>query len=88
MNFDEMVLLVLSVLGVAGIVRTLIGPTIWDRMLGFNLVSSKLIMAMVVFAGLAQKNYYLDIALIYSLLGFISVVLIARFIRKRGAGTL
>lgn len=88
MTFDEFVLMVLALLGVAGIIRSIKGPTIWDRMLGFNMISSKILMAIMVLAFMLEKSYYLDIALIYALFGFISIVLIARFIRKRGEGKL
>ena len=62
-------------------IRVVRGPTIWDRLLGFNLISSKIIMGIVLYALLIDKSYVLDIALIYSVFGFISIVLIARFIK-------
>jgi len=64
--------------------RILIGPTIWDRLLGFNLLSAKLIMILVLCAILFDRNFLLDIALTYSLLGFVSTLFIARFVRDRG----
>ncbi len=64
--------------------RILIGPTIWDRLLGFNLLSSKLIVILVMCAIIFEKNYLLDIALTYALLGFVSTLFIARFVRDRG----
>ena len=45
MTFDEIILALLALLGVAGIIRSIKGPTIWDRMLGFNMISSKILMA-------------------------------------------
>jgi multicomponent Na+:H+ antiporter subunit F len=60
------------------------GPTIWDRLLSFNLISSKVVMLIVAFALFTEKTYILDIALTFTLFSFISTVLIARFIRERG----
>lgn len=62
-------------------IRVLKGPTIWDRLLGFNLISSKIIMGIVLYALIIDRSYILDIALIYSVFGFMSIVLIARFIK-------
>ena len=68
----------------ACLVRLLMGPTIWDRLLSFNLISSKVVMLIVAFALFTEKTYILDIALTFTLFSFIATVLIARFIKERG----
>lgn len=65
-------------------IRILIGPTVWDRLLAFNLLSSKLIMIIVMCAIIFEKHYLLDIAITYALLGFVSTLFIARFVKDRG----
>jgi multicomponent Na+:H+ antiporter subunit F len=60
------------------------GPTIWDRLLAFNVISSKVVMIIVAFALFTNKTYILDIALAFTLFSFIATVLIARFIKERG----
>jgi len=65
-------------------VRILIGPTLWDRLIGFNLMSSKMIMIIVMCAIIFEKNFLLDIALTYALIGFVSTLFIARFVRDKG----
>ena len=84
MSFYDAVLLTLALLTIGGIVRVVVGPTIWDRLLGLNLISSKIIMAIIVFALMIQRTFLLDIAIVYALLGFIGSVLIARFIERKG----
>lgn len=74
----------LATLAVLTSLRIIIGPTVWDRLLGFNLMSSKLIMLIVICAIIFEKNFLLDIALTYALLGFVSTLFIARFVRDRG----
>ena len=59
------------------LIRVIIGPTIWDRLLGLNLITSKIIMLLVVLAYVVDKTYILDFAIIYALLGFIGVMFIA-----------
>lgn len=60
------------------------GPTIWDRLLGMNMISSKLILCIILFAVLSDLPYLIDIAIVYALIGFIGTVFIALFIRQRG----
>ncbi|WHH57695.1 monovalent cation/H+ antiporter complex subunit F [Petroclostridium sp. X23] len=82
--FVKIVLTILGVLALASVIRIILGPTIWDRLLALNLFSSKIIMLIVLFAVVMQKSYLLDIAIVYVLLGFISIIFIANFIQKKG----
>ena len=75
---------ILATAAVFTTIRILIGPTVWDRLLAFNLLSSKLIMIIVMCAIIFEKHYLLDIAITYALLGFVSTLFIARFIKGRG----
>jgi multicomponent Na+:H+ antiporter subunit F len=84
MNYYTLILFGLTLLTIGGIIRVIIGPTIWDRLLGLNLISSKIIMSIIVFALIIQRTFLLDIAIVYALLGFIGSVLIARFIERKG----
>lgn len=65
-------------------IRILIGPTIWDRMLGLNLVTTKLIMLIVLIATVRQQSMLLDIAMVYALLGFIGITFLSIYIQNRG----
>lgn len=65
--------------------RIIIGPTIWDRLLGLNLVTTKLIMIIVLIASLRQESFLLDIAIIYALLGFIGITFMSIYIQTKGA---
>lgn len=83
MSFTDGVLVAVAVLSIGGVLRILVGPTVWDRLLGLGLISSKIVVAIAIFAYALQRTFLLDIAIIYSLLGFIASVLIARFIEER-----
>jgi multicomponent Na+:H+ antiporter subunit F len=63
--------------------RTIMGPSIWDRLLSFNVISCKVILVIVCLSLIYEDAEYLDIALTYALLAFCSTVLIARFIEWR-----
>ncbi len=84
MNFLVYVMVALTILLLASLVRIIIGPTIWDRLLGMNLVTTKIVMAIAVLAVLMNRSFLIDVAIVYSLLGFIASILIAQFIEKKG----
>jgi multicomponent Na+:H+ antiporter subunit F len=84
MTFLETTLFIIAIYIALVLVRVIFGPTIWDRLLGLNAISAKIIMSIVIFSIITNKTYLLDVALVYALLGFISTVLIARFIEKKG----
>ncbi|QSX08998.1 pH regulation protein F [Alkalibacter rhizosphaerae] len=77
-------LLVISVYIFLVLIRVIMGPTIWDRLLGLNMITAKIIISIIVLAVLTERSYLLDIALVYSVLGFIGTVLIARFVERKG----
>lgn len=84
MDFDALVLVLVAMLSIGGIVRVLIGPTVWDRMIGFALFSSKVIVAAILMGIVINRTYMIDVAIIYGVLGFIGTIMIARFIERRG----
>lgn len=75
---------ILFFLSLFTIARIIQGPTVWDRILGFNLFSAKFIMIILLYSATHEPNYFMDIAFIYVLLGFISIVFITRFIQRKG----
>ena len=84
MNFYHIVLSIISLFILIVVIRVIMGPTIWDRLLGLNMISSKITIAIVILAVIMDKSLFLDIALVYAILGFIGTVLIARFIERNG----
>ena len=67
-------------------VRVVMGPSIWDRLLGMNLISTKIIIIIIVFASVHETAYLLDFAIVYTLFGFIGVIFIALFLLDRTKG--
>ena len=68
---------------VAYIIRALIGPSVWDRLLGLNLVATKIIIIIIVFASMYETAFLLDFAIIYALSGFIGTIFITLFLSER-----
>lgn len=84
MDFDTIVLTLVTIFAIFGLLRVFIGPTIWDRLLGFSLFSSKVIVAAILIGQLINRTFMIDVAIIYGILGFVGTILIARFIERRG----
>jgi len=66
--------------------RVVMGPSIWDRLLAMNLISTKIIIIIIVFASVNNTAYLLDFAIIYALFGFISTIFISLFLLDRTKG--
>lgn len=84
MSFLTLALTVLAVSACGSLIRVVIGPTVWDRLLGFGLAASKITLAVVITAVSIPENYLLDLAMLLSMLGFLVTVLLARYIERRG----
>ncbi|MCL2579414.1 MAG: monovalent cation/H+ antiporter complex subunit F [Oscillospiraceae bacterium] len=67
-------------------IRAIMGPSIWDRLLGMNLVSTKIIIIIAVYASIQERAYFLDFAMIYALSGFIGIIFIAFFLERQRGG--
>jgi multisubunit Na+/H+ antiporter MnhF subunit len=84
MDIEAVFVVILTLLSLGGLVRVLEGPTVWDRLMGFALFSSKVIIIVILLGFLIDKSYMIDVALVYGVLGFIGTIMIARFIERRG----
>jgi multicomponent Na+:H+ antiporter subunit F len=82
--FLDVIMLLLTLAALASASLIITGPTMSDRLLGLNLFSSKIIMMIVLYSLIADRSYYLDIALVFSLLGFIGIIFIGNFILRKG----
>lgn len=67
----------------AYIVRVVIGPSVWDRLLGMNLIATKIIIIIMVYASMHETTFLLDFAIIYALSGFIGTIFITLFLSER-----
>ncbi len=66
------------------LIRLIIGPTIWDRLLALNLISAKTILLIALYAVYTERPVLLDISLSAGIIGFLTITLFARFIIAGG----
>ncbi|MCP3899592.1 MAG: pH regulation protein F [Desulfobacteraceae bacterium] len=64
--------------------RSLVGPTVLDRLLGVNAIGSKTIVLLILI-GLIYKrvDMFVDIALAYAMLNFMAVLAASRYFQKQ-----
>ena len=60
--------------------RTLLGPTVWDRILAVNSFGTKTVLLIALLGALAGRTDYLDVALLYALINFIGTVALMKYI--------
>jgi len=81
----NVIMTLLFLLSLFSLIRVLIGKNIWDKILSFNLFSSKFILIILLYSLVNDLSYLMDLAMVYTLLGFVSVVFITRFIQRKGS---
>ena len=62
------------------IIRVVKGPTAPDRVVGLDTINTVVIVAMVIFGAATGNVIYIDVAIIYALLSFISTLFIAKYL--------
>ena len=73
-----LIFLLISVL--LSLIRVIRGPTAPDRIVGIDTINTIIISGMVVFGAAFQEVIYIDVAIVYALLSFISTLFIAKYL--------
>ena len=67
---------------ILSMVRLVKGPTAADRVLALDTMSIIVTAALTLLAYYYQRYIYVDVALIYAVLGFVGVIIIARYLER------
>ena len=68
---------------ILALVRFLKGPTVYDRIAAIDVMTLITTAVLVFLAVMYKRGYYLDVAIVYSILSFIGVVAFARFMERK-----
>lgn len=71
-------LLVLTVLALACLIRCIMGPRISDRILSINITGTLTVIMVCATVVLLGEGYLADIALIYSMISFLAVIILSK----------
>jgi multicomponent Na+:H+ antiporter subunit F len=64
---------------ILAIIRGVLGPTLYDRILAVNLFGTKTVLLISLLGFLMGRPEFLDIAIVYALINFVSVVGVLHF---------
>ncbi len=64
------------------LVRALRGPTAYDRILAMNAMGTKTVLVVALLGFASGRPDFLDLAIVYTLVSFITTVAILKFIEK------
>jgi multicomponent Na+:H+ antiporter subunit F len=74
---------ILVAIGLA-LIHAFRGPTLYDRILAVNMVGTQIVLMVAVLGFLAGRPEFLDIALVYVLISFVSTLAVLKFCCRRG----
>ena len=70
------VLIWFAALLTAALARAVMGPLITDRVLSINMIGTMVISCIAVLAVMLRESYLVDVALIYAMISFVSVLIL------------
>jgi multicomponent Na+:H+ antiporter subunit F len=68
---------------VLAVIRALMGPTVYDRVLAVNVFGTKTVLLLSVVAFLSGRPDFLDLALAYALINMVGVLAVLEFFQNR-----
>lgn len=72
------VLAIIGVLLLCCLIRAIRGPRIADRVISINMMGTLIVITICVLSFLMDEGYLVDIAMIYTMLSFLAVVLLTK----------
>ncbi|MCD6117516.1 cation:proton antiporter [bacterium] len=82
---ETIILVYLAVIGLGlifSLLRMLLGPTASDRAVAVDTITTTVVALLVILSLVFDRYIYLDVALVYSLLAFVGLVAIARYLER------
>ncbi|MFW2438111.1 MAG: monovalent cation/H+ antiporter complex subunit F [Arenicellales bacterium] len=67
---------------IMSIIRAFMGPTLYDRVLAVNMFGTKTVLLISLLGFVMGRPEFLDIAIVYALINFISVIGVLRYSDK------
>jgi len=80
---DEIIYIIIIVAGlILCVIRMVKGPTAADRAIAVDTATTVTVALLVLLGFVFQRYVYLDVSLIYSIISFVGLIVIARFLEK------
>ena len=79
----SVVLIAFALLIALAMIRSIRGPRITDRLIGVNMIGTMVIAVFFILTVLLEEDWLTDIALLYALISFVSVLIFATVYIRR-----
>lgn len=73
----------LALLILATLVRAILGPRFTDRIVAVNVINTMVVAILAILAVRLEEDFLVDVALVYALLSFLTVVVVSRMVLAR-----
>jgi len=74
--------IILTLLSFVGLYRAFVGPTAADRIVAINMIATKVTAIIVLIALVTKQNAYVNVALVYAMIGFLTTIAVAKYLIK------
>ncbi|HBT19119.1 MAG TPA: cation:proton antiporter [Clostridiaceae bacterium] len=74
--------LFLALLAFVCLYRAYVGPTAADRVVSINVITTKVTVLIALISVITDQNEFIDVALIYAMMGFIATIAVSKYIEK------
>ncbi|HBF87228.1 MAG TPA: cation:proton antiporter [Bacteroidales bacterium] len=84
-NTDFIIYVAVAILLIAmflNMLRFIKGPTLVDKIIAFDVLSISGLVLIGILAILSNRMIYIDVAIVYGLLSFMGVIVVAKYIQK------
>ena len=82
MNDAFMIALALTLISIAvATIRAIRGPTAPDRIVGLDTVNTLVIASMILFGVAEREVIYIDVAIVYALLSYVTTLFVAKYLQ-------
>ena len=73
----------LALMGFMALVRAVLGPRFTDRIIAINVVNTIVVAIITLLSVYLEEDFLVDVALVYALLSFLTVVVLSRMVTFR-----
>ena len=80
----KIVLVILSLTIFICLYRAIFGPTVYDRIIAVNVVSTKVVVMFVLVAVILDEAFFFNLALVYALLLYVTTLAFVKFLGSGG----
>ena len=75
-------IIIMTIAMILAMIRFIIGPNLVNRVVAFDSLTITSLAIIAIIAVLADRMIYLDVAIVYGLLSFMGVIVVAKYIQR------